>query len=233
MEFYVDDHAALIGYLAKSAEEAAGEKGLKAIARAMVVYGRERGLRCAMRCLADGGELSGRNFLLYGEWADDKGWNRSKVISSNPHLVVEMERCGWHDSWGKYGLEKYGALLCDWIDHSLLYGFNPQLRLGLSEVLTHGGCGCRYEWVDAVFADDEDYRAYMRLRAEMVPRVTKDFLYHCGHVYATFHRVLLVELGLVAGRRIVDGGLTEYARQFGEDKSLAIVAESRRDFLTI
>ena len=229
MEFYIEDHAALIGYIARSAEELSGNAGLDAVSRAMVVYGRERGLRC----LADGKELSGRNFILYGEWADTKGWNESRVLSCVPHLVIGMVRCGWNESWKKYGLEKYGALLCNWIDHSLLYGFNPELRLELSDILAHGGKGCRYGWIDALFADERDYEAFCALRAKMAPRVTKSFLYHCGHVYSTFRRVLFVEAGLVSGGRIIGRGMAEYAEQFGEDRAVAIMAESKRDFLAI
>ena len=53
-QFYIDDHALIYGLLGKYAEESCGEKGMDALAKATVQYARERGLRMAKRCLADG-----------------------------------------------------------------------------------------------------------------------------------------------------------------------------------
>lgn len=52
--FYIDDHALVYGLLGKHAEEACGQEGMKALEKGTILYARERGIRMAKRCLADG-----------------------------------------------------------------------------------------------------------------------------------------------------------------------------------
>ena len=66
-DFYIEDHALLYGLMGKHAEELCGEKGIRALEDAIVLYGRKRGLRMDMRTEKNGDELSMRNYLIYGE----------------------------------------------------------------------------------------------------------------------------------------------------------------------
>ena len=229
--FYIDDHAVLFACLARRAEELAGERGTETIVRAIVVYGRERGLRGAMRCLADGEPLSGKNYILYGEWADPRGWSRSEVAATAPHYRTNMTVCGWCESWEKHGLLEYGRLYCDWVDANLVYGFNPALRLEMPKTLSRGEKCCTFDWLDCTFGSEAEAEAMAARRAELIPRVTKDFLYHCGHLLSTFRRELLLEFGLVKGEEIVGRALGDYGELFEEEKAQSVVQESRQNFL--
>ena len=66
-EFYIDDHALIYGLLGKYADELYGEAGMAALEKGTILYARERGIRMAKRCLADGNPLNMRTYLLYGE----------------------------------------------------------------------------------------------------------------------------------------------------------------------
>lgn len=225
--FYIEDHAVLVALIVKSA----GESGRKAVMKGIAAYGRERGLRGAARCLADGEPLSLKNYMLYGEWADPRGWSASEVVALSPNYRTNMTRCGWCDTWKKYGLLEYGKAYCDCVDENLVYGFNPTLAFRMGEVMAHGGVACEFDWLGFVPADAAEAEAMAARRAELIPRVTRDFLYHCGHVFSTFGREIYLEFGLERGREILGRAMAEYERLFGREKREAVEAEARQNFL--
>ena len=140
--FYIDDHALIYGLLGKYAELYCCDSGLLALEKATIQYARERGIRMAKRCLADGRELDMQSYLLYAEWADTKGWSNIEVSSVTPEFKNHVEKCGWYDTWKKYGLMKYGAVYCSYVDKNLVKGFNPALEVEISSVLSHGAESC-------------------------------------------------------------------------------------------
>ena len=148
-DFYIEDHALLYGLMGKHAEELCGEKGIRALEDATVLYGRERGLRMAMRAEKNRDELSMRNYLIYGEWTDDRGLCSSRVASLAPRYRTESLRCEWCNTWDRYGLMKYGRIYCTYIDKNLVKGFNPQNELLIDGSLSKGDPCCGFEWVGA------------------------------------------------------------------------------------
>ncbi|MDR1516010.1 MAG: L-2-amino-thiazoline-4-carboxylic acid hydrolase [Synergistaceae bacterium] len=228
--FYIDDHALLYGLIAMSAEDVRGAEGLGAITRAVIRYCGERGLRAAGRCLADGAELTVRSYILYGEWADTRGWCRAGASSFEPFYTTRVVLCPWCEAWKKHGLLKYGKIYCGHADRSLVHGFNPELRIEMGEILSCGGNVCEYGWSGFRFSP-EDEEALSRGRAEIAPRVTRDFLYHCGHLLRTFREEIFLQFGLVQGRAIISKSLDLYGEIFGRKKTIAIEEESRIDFM--
>ena len=232
-EFYIDDHAVLFGLLAKNAETACGRFGLDAVDRAVVSYGRERGQRGAMRCLRDGRELTLKNYMLYGEWLDPCKWSEARIAALAPDYTTRMVRCGWNETWKKYGLGQYGKIYCKWIDHELLYGFNPDLKLEMPSFLSYGDAACEFRWIGCAYQDEAELARMTDLRSQAAPGVVKDFLYHCGHLLSTFKRELCRELGIPKGDEVLANALAEYVELFGDEKKARIVRESGRNFMTI
>ena len=126
--FYIDDHALLYALAARAAEQRMGEPGRRAAEEAVVIYGRERGARCALRCLADGQPLTMENYLLYGEWVDDRGWSKGGVEAFSPVYRTRTTTCGWCESWRRTDLLDYGKGYCTFIDKNLVFGFNPDRK---------------------------------------------------------------------------------------------------------
>jgi hypothetical protein len=230
--FYMDDHAMLYAYLLKNAEETCGERGNEASVKGTILYGKERGLRMAMRCTADGRPLTPRNYLLYGEWADDRKWSETEVGVLHP-FVLNFTRCGWSDTWKKYGMEKYGAVYCAWVDEALVTGFNPENALRIDKTRPQGADICSFGFIGADFDSAEDFKKDGELKAEIRPRTVRGFLYHTAHLLSAMRRNYLVELGLPKTEEIVSKALTEYAAQFGQEKTDAIVHEAKQDFLVV
>jgi hypothetical protein len=229
--FYIDDHAALFALLIKQAVLAGG-KGGEAAARGIVTYGKERGLRMAMRCLADGEPLTLRNYLNYGEWEDTRKWSDFRPVAFQP-FQMEAVKCGWCESWKKHGLLEYGKLYCQWIDPSLVRGFNPEANFSMGEMLSQGGERCRFHFHDASFADEEDFKKDVAERARARSRRVRDFLYHTGHALSAMRRTYLLELGLPVGAKLTDAALGEYAALFGAEKADAVHREAEQDFLLV
>lgn len=232
-DFYIYDHATLFGFIAKSAILQFGDEGKDAIIKGITAYCRERGLRMAMRCVADDEPLSGKNYILYGEWVDTRGWSKSEVVATSPNYRTDMTVCGWCDCWKKYELIEYGRIYCDWSDKNLVYGFNPELVLKMGNIMSHHDGPCEFDWVSCTFENEAEAEAMASRRAELIPHVTKDFFYHCAHLLSTFRREIYLALGLPKGHEILDIGLREYGAVMGEGKPELLLEESRKNFLEV
>jgi hypothetical protein len=232
-EFYVDDHALLFALLAKSVLEAAepGE-GLEAIRRGVTEYGLERGLRYARRCLQYGDPLSVPSYLAHSELVEPRAWNKSVTESLSPYKFNTVT-CGWCATWKKYQLLEYGRLYCNWIDASLVRGFNPDITLEVSPIMSHGSEICSFTWKNFSFKDQAQADLAARRRQELLPLVGKDFLYHCAHLLSTLRRAIYFSFGAATGGKILDSALRAYAEEYGEGKKEALLADSRQDFCEI
>ncbi len=231
--FYIDDHAALYGLIAKSCEQMLGEKGLETCGRGVINMARERGLRCAKRCVADGLELTLKNYLGYGEFFDGKGWGKADVHAYAPVYQTHITRCGWYDTWKKYDLIRYGQIYCKYIDENLVYGFNPQLRFAVDTVLANDDDCCNFKWLDCNFEDTSELEAILEKRMNNLPARTKDFLYHTGHLLSAMQRTLYAEYGLLVGDNIISNSLTEYAKLFSQEKADMIREEAEKNFILV
>ena len=231
-QFYIEDHAVIYGLLLQQAEALNGAEGEKASEKATVLYARERGLRMAMRCVADGQPLTPRNYLNYGEWIDDRQWSSFQPAGIAP-FTLDALKCGWNESWKKHGLEKYGQIYCTWIDKELVRAFNPENELLIDGMLTHGADKCIFTFVGADFAGDDDLARENEMRVDLRKRTLKDFLYHTGHILSALRRTYQLELGLPKATAIVDKALDEYEALFGKDKREALVEESMQNYSTI
>jgi hypothetical protein len=227
-EFYIEDHATLFALIAKEAVARFGAPGMAAITRAISAYGMERGSRAAKRCLAGGEKLSMENYILCGEWDDPRGASKTEVAAFEPNYRTNVMVCGWCEAWKKHGLLEYGRIYCDHVDEWLVRGFNPELKLKMGRILSHGDGVCEFDWTGAHFSDAASIG---RKRREKLSRVTKDFLYHCGHLLATARRETIFELGVIKGDEIISGALSEYKKIFGALKNKAIIEETGQNFL--
>ncbi len=232
-EFYIDDHALIYGLLGKYAEEVCGEEGLAALEKGTILYARERGIRMAKRCLADGLPLNMQTYLLYGEWADPRKMTSIQVAGIVPRFLNTVPQCAWNDTWVKYGLLKYGAIYCTYADKNLVRGFSPDETVEITDLLTHGDKSCEFDWIGAGFATDQEFYDLMKKKSEISYYTMKDFLYHSGHVLSALERVFFAELGVPSTYKIVSRALEEYAADTSPEKRDALREESRLDFLWI
>lgn len=230
--FYIDDHAVLYALLVRAAIRRCGPAGERASRQATTLYGRERGVRMAMRCLAAGLPLTGETYLEFGEWFDDRGWSVFRVGSYEP-FELNAQVCGWHDSWKKYELSEYGKIYCEIIDGELYRGFNPELELTVTQTLSHGHEKCGFLLSGMACASADDKKLIDERRSKRLKSVVKDFLYHAGHLLSAFRRTWLLELGLPLATEMLAAASTEYEKIFGSDKMRWIILESGQDFLAV
>lgn len=233
IDFYIDDHAVLFGLIAKFSEEILGDKGRETCEQGVMIMARERGLRSAKRCTANGDELTIKNYLCYAELFDSKGWNKVEINAYAPMYQTSTVRCGWYDTWQKYGFEKYSPLYCAVIDKNILHGFNPQLQLEMDKVLADGDECCGFNWINCSFADKSELDAIMDKRARMLPSITKNFLYQAGHLLSTLQRTINLEHGLIAGNTVIDTSLKAYAKIFSKEKADRIRTEAEQNFMVV
>jgi hypothetical protein len=164
---------------------------------------------------------------------DNRDWNKTEINAYAPIYQTSVVRCGWYDTWRKYGLAKYGPIYCAEIDKNILFGFNPQLRLTMGKVLVNGDDCCCFQWIDCCFAEKAEFDGIMDKRARLLPDIAKGFLYQAGHLLSAMQRTICLEHGLIAGDTIIDRSLREYAEIFSEEKAELIHAQAQQNFLMI
>jgi hypothetical protein len=231
-KFYIDDHAVLYALLVKNAADEFGDRGNAAAEKATILYGRERGLRMAMRCVADGNPLTADNYMVYGEWLDDRGWSEFRVGGYEPY-ELDAVVCGWNDAWVKYGLLDYGKKYCQFIDVELVRGFNPDNDFALQGTLSQGSEKCQFLFGGISATSDANSKHIGELRKKKIPYVVKDFLYHTAHVLSAFQRTYFLEFGLLKTQDVLKKTFSDYTKIFGAEKLRALQNEAALDFLTI
>lgn len=232
-EFYMEDHAVLYALLAKEAITTYGKEGEEATVKGTILYAKERGLRMAMRALADGEELTLKNYLVYKEWDDYKKVSKSKVASLTPEYRTNNLICGWCDAWKKHNLLEYGKIYCVWIDKNLVKGFNPENTLEIDSLLSHGEDCCDFHWLGTNFNSEEELKKNNEKKVTLSKRTLKDFLYHTGHLLSAMTRQYYMDLGLIKGQELIKKALNEYEIKFGKMKREAIEEEAKLDFLVV
>lgn len=232
-EFYIEDHALIYGLLGKYAEELCGQAGLDALAHGTILYARERGIRMARRCLADGREFNMQTYLLYGEWADTRKATSINVSGIVPKFTNTVPQCAWNDAWVKYDLVKYGAIYCTYADKNLVHGFSPKETVEITDLLTHGDKTCEFDWIGANFQTEQEFFDLMKLKSEISYYTMKDFLYHSGHTLSALRRAFYLELGVAETEEICRKALDAFEKIMGGEKRNALEEEAKLDFYAI
>lgn len=226
--FDVEKHAVLTGVFGRAAERAAGEYGLKALAAAIVSYGRQRGDRMRRRALRDGRERNYETYLAYGELSIPSEPGDYSVRSRRPVYVNCCHCCLWALAWKKFGMERYGKVYCDYVDFSLVQGFSADMVMLVETAIGRGDEVCAFVNVGYQMTDEAE-RRLAGLRADLGDRYKRDFGYHCGHLLNSFDRILGAVLGADYGK-VREEALLEFAQIYSEEAVNALEREAQRDF---
>lgn len=230
--FGIQQHAALFGFFAHSAEAGGGQRGRQAVEQAVCRYGNQRGVRMARRAQRDGAPLDMRSFLLYSEWEDTEGHSEQRTLQTSPCLATEVCRCGWYTTWRELGLTAYAPLYCAHIDESVLAGFSSALALKMPANMAQGDAGCRFYW-QGYAPNEAALQALFAERAARRDTIVRDFDYHAAHLYATLSDTLHDTLPAQAPA-IEAVARADFARTFGDaavDRVRAVVMNT--DFAAI
>ena len=113
-----------------------------------------------------------------------------------------------------------GALYCSVLDDSIARGFNPELRYDIDQTMeTEEYCIHRLQNLDFTPETDLSKR----------PGVTKDFDYHCGHLYWAFRTVAETVFG-AEGRALAEQVLRDVREQYGPDTEAKLMEYGKTDF---
>jgi len=117
------------------------DKGREAMVNAVKKYGEERGRRIAEIVKSQGKELNLKNFFIYSD-LDAKSTLKytPKIVDGNLEIVGrDCVFCNGCKEWEKV---EYGQIYCEYIDTSILKGYNPNLKIEVPSTLTKGNKRC-------------------------------------------------------------------------------------------
>ena len=230
--YTVTHHGLLIGLYGKTLEEHLGEYGLDIFANAIMRYAHERGQRMRKRAVRDGRRLDHETFLSYGELQIPSSPEDYSIGSESPVYTLCCHRCMWQESWARYGLERYGALYCRYVDLHLIQGFHPDLAMITRSALGLGDSCCTFSYVGYCQTPKSRQRI-AAVKKELAGQYTKDFLYHCGHLVNSFHTCISDILGEETASLITSRTACDFDTYTKNGYSKDILAEAQQDFSEI
>lgn len=189
-------------------------RGREAFIHATRSYAEQRGRRMARRAIRDGEKLNWTNYYRYGEWVSSPDCiaegtsNQFSFIRYEPEGVLEITRCPWKAQFTDMGADATaGALYCSVLDDSIARGFNPELHYTIERTM-ETDVTCIHRLKDVDFGPDTDLSKR--------EGVTKDFDYHCGHLYWVFRTVTCAVFGPEGGE-VAEQVLRDVREQYGEE----------------
>jgi hypothetical protein len=225
-------HALLFAWMSREVVERAGEeRGEEVMRKAVKRYGQQRGKRMALRAQANEQDvtLNMFDFLVYGEWeAKDEEAHERVVLETEPNFHVKITKCPWNDAWKEGDLSSFGRFYCLEVDHALIDGFNPKLKLEVNATLPNDQKECDFVYYDAQLSP-ENMGLLEMCRAEVHDKAVMPWDYHLGHLYKTVGEVVVEELGQ-KGREAVNAAMKEFAGQFGEETAGIVEGFEEVDF---
>ena len=222
--FTASQHAILFALLARALSSHLGpEKSEAVIHQAVQRYGQQRGHRMALRAQRDGEPLSMLNYMAYAEWRVGPGETEQAMTELVPDARSFVTLCPWHQAWLGSELLRYGRLYCQEIDHALVRGFNPELRLDVLSTLSNDDRPCEFVYHQANLTPENLELLDEKKSANQQHGAVMPWEYHAGHLYAAFKSILLPELG-VRGETILQEALTAFALRFGEESAQVILS---------
>jgi hypothetical protein len=223
-------HALLFAWIAKAIVERIGDQRGEAIIRKAVrKYGEERGRRMALRALANKHTLSMANYIGYSEYRISPGEMDMKIIERSPHFRIRAFKCPWHKAWKENGLLSLGCLYCLEIDQALVRGFNPALQLEVISTLTTGSSQCDFVYHDANLTIPNYLLLGYRRAVRPGLQAVKPWDYHVGHLFTTFEKIAVEDLGQV-GQEAIETGLGEFAELYGDQALVKVMASRSKDY---
>ncbi|MBE5780853.1 MAG: hypothetical protein E7328_03405 [Clostridiales bacterium] len=179
-------HAVMFGCLVRNTLKHLGDEiGAAAVKEAVVLYGKQRGTRMAMRAKAAGFPLTMSAYNTLREWKvlSDADAHKSAPYAGDADYKVSVSvACPWHSAWKEYGMEAEGLYYCSDVDAAILNGFNSSLTLKVEKLLTKGDGCCEMHWLD-------DTASAEQVDASSAAKVLP-WGYHVCHLYCSFISVL-------------------------------------------
>lgn len=210
----LEQHAVMLGLLAKYAIAYAGDEGRDAFVAGVKRLGEERGTRMAARAILRGDRLDFINSQAYGEWRAAPGEMEFATFSTPATAVSLSPKCAWNDYWRKHGLLEYGKYFCTCIDASVIRGFNSSFDCEVISNLTWGADSCKFDW--KVKLTPEEEAQIERKKAELGKSCVREFNYHIGHVVHSVGGEIIYLLG-ADGKDAVDAAVFEFTCIFGRE----------------
>jgi hypothetical protein len=124
--------AALFSFVAKAVMQELGpDKGEELLKRGVEDFGRAMGRRIAATVKNLGKPLTFKNWLIYG-YSDAVNFSLSPDLV-NGDLVVKSGECTFWNAAREFGVGEYGKIFCKYVDHAILEGYNPDIKLVLRD----------------------------------------------------------------------------------------------------
>ena len=122
------------------------EGGKEAIINAVKKFGERRGKEIAEIVKSLGKELTLKNYFVYSTFdAGQTTKYKVNIVDGNVELIIrECVFCDGCKDWDKL---EYGKIYCDYIDEAILKGYNPNLKIEVSSILTHGDKRCIQKYI--------------------------------------------------------------------------------------
>lgn len=228
----IENQAMMFALLCKYTVLAKGEEGRKVIQEGMKRYGRERGVRMAMRARANGDPVTLWTNQSYGEWKPDfAGQMQFGTVHTEPTLVTYISKCAWCEAWKKYDILEYGREYCVNVDAAVYEGYGCGAKCTpVTTAMSWGGDCCQFDW--GLPLTEDEVQKIAGKKAELGTTAMKDFAYHTAHIYCAITDTICKAFP-GESHEIIDKAVSDYIDLFGREEFDALLEYSPEDFQTV
>jgi hypothetical protein len=172
----------------------------------------------AYRALRDGKPLDYFHYFLYSEWETTDPHNfKIEIPQTNPDYENYVFRCPWHTQFVELGLKKAGEKYCEFLDTSIVRGFNPHLTIDVNSFL-YNSSYCHFKFKNAKLTPLK-LKKLNQAKIRMGMKNKLPFEYHCAHLFMTFKTIIQYRFGTKANKilsRILKIFTQKYSNQLAQ-----------------
>ena len=222
-------HAFLVSSYYIALKENFGQDGIETFIKATKRYGEQRGNRMGLRATEHGYKRDYLGYFTHSEWkpTNEEDFEIKSKIKLNGDIVAKNKKCPWYSAFLEMGMQECGEVYCQYIDKSLVKGFNPELILDVKSLLYTSDC-CTFCFRKAKM----NIRAILRMKKaeKKYGRINiKSFDYHTAHIYKTFKEVILEDFGS-NGKKAVEQAINAFEMKNGKEALEVLLSFENMDF---
>ena len=225
-EFTEKHHAYLVGKFYQELMKECPDRAEAIFVMCTQRYAQQRGSRMAQRAIRDGRVLNFTTYREYGEWKNTETVKKEGCANSGevgawaPDHIEKVYMCPWAAQFKEMGLTKCGTLYCQYVDKSIVMGFNPDMVYEVPQSMHESGY-CLQISRGANFEENQEFHKHTEYQ--------KTFDYHCGHCYKTFKEIVSAILG-TEGEAISVKVLEAFAKDYGKEVADVLLSFKNTDF---
>ncbi len=198
----------LTGCLIRSALSIGGSDAVRAVSKAVRLYGVSRGKAIAEAAKKLGQPLDWVSFIACYDIDYAELFPSLRLKKEGTSTMLSVTECPLNNVWCETGFQVYGRSFCENLFESILIGFNPSLKAYPLSLLSNGQVHCCHACYSFIYSNAIGERiANIRDQIDLDSYTSLDR--HAGLLYKCFSNTFVQDLGSPLANQILRSALND------------------------